>query len=90
MTVQWSPVLYQMPHGSRGALKRYKVEYLEGTAPEATWKQCQDVIPNTSHILRNLEHYQEYRFCVRALYETLRGPISTLSDVAVTRPNLGK
>ena len=101
MTIQWSPAPgYQVNHGTGTSSNRYKVEYMEGSPPQDRWKKCQDVISETRHTLENLEHYQEYRFCVRALYETAhdlsrcsktcQGPISVLSDLAMTQPKLGE
>ena len=88
ITVEWSPAPMQA--------KRYKVEYRKGeisSSPKhykgGDWVECEDEISTTRYTKESLERYQEYEFCVRALYETMKhGPISPLSDKAITTPSI--
>ena len=97
MTVRWSEATaYQIHNEDKMPPNEYKVEYVNPRARGGnrwvgcSWTEHKDVIPATRYTMENLELYQEYKFCVRALYENLHGPLSTLSDSAMTTPKLGK
>ncbi|XP_072023889.1 uncharacterized protein [Amphiura filiformis] len=92
MTVNWC-------HEPRPVIQpvyEYQVEYIAGAGrragrPAGHWKKHPDQIPNTifTCTVKNLEHYQEYGFCVRGMHDgSKHGPISPLSDLAITTPNL--
>ncbi|XP_072017324.1 uncharacterized protein [Amphiura filiformis] len=92
MTVNWC----HRPRPVIQPVQEYQVEYIEGAGrragrPAGHWKKHPDQIPNTifTCTVKNLEHYQEYGFCVRGLHDGSKyGPISPLSDLAITTPNL--
>ncbi|XP_072013473.1 uncharacterized protein [Amphiura filiformis] len=92
MTVNWC----HKPRPVMQPVQEYQVEYVEGAGrragrPAGHWKKHPDQIPHSifTCTVKNLEHYQEYGFCVRGLHDGSKyGPISPLSDLAITTPNL--
>ncbi|XP_072050317.1 uncharacterized protein [Amphiura filiformis] len=81
MTVEWS-------HEPGQVIQEYQLEYVAG-GPGGNWNK--HVIPQspcTMYTVKELEHYQKYGFSVRGLHGSKYGPISPLSDMAITTPIL--
>ncbi|XP_072023890.1 dystrophin-like isoform X1 [Amphiura filiformis] len=92
MTVNWC----HRPRPVIQPVYEYQVEYVEGAGrraggPAGHWKKHPDQIPHSifTCTVKELDHYQQYAFCVRGLHDGSKyGPISPLSDLAITTPNL--